>query len=150
MPAQDTPTAPVLVLDTNTLFDWLVFAEPAACAVGQAVQTGRARWLCSEALWAEWAYTLGRPLAARWEPARAQALCQLPSTRAWAAFAPQPGPAALRCRDTDDQKFLDLALAHPGCTLLSRDKALLRLARRAGLAGVRITRAAAWLRESPH
>lgn len=156
MNAQATPDAApstLLVLDSNTVFDWLVFAEPAACAVGAAVQTGAVRWLCSEPLWGEWAYTLARPLAARWEPARQLALANLDAHRRWARFAAQPAPAApagLHCRDADDQKFLDLALAHPGCALLTRDKALLRLARRAAAQRVRITSPAAWLRDSPH
>lgn len=153
MNAQATPNsaAPaLLVLDTNTLFDWLVFAEPAAVAVGAAVQAGTVRWLCSEPLWAEWTYTLERPIATRWEPARKLALANLNEARRWAAFVTQPAEAMLRCRDGDDQKFLDLALAHPGSTLLTRDKALLRLARRAALLRVRIVPGAVWLRESPH
>ncbi|MCA0174764.1 MAG: PIN domain-containing protein [Proteobacteria bacterium] len=153
MNAQATPgTAPIplLILDSNTLFDWLVFAEPAACAVGAAAQAGTVRWLCSEPLWAEWVYTLARPIAARWEPARQLALANLDTPRRWATFAAQPAPAPLRCLDGDDQKFLDLALAHPGSALLTRDKALLRLARRAALHGVRITSATTWVRECPH
>lgn len=153
MNAQATPgTAPIplLILDSNTLFDWLVFAEPAACTVGAAVEAGTVRWLCSEPLWAEWVYTLARPIAARWEPARQLALANLADTRRWPTFASQPAPAALRCRDGDDQKFLDLALAHPGSALLTRDKALLRLTRRAATQGVRIASAATWLRDCPH
>lgn len=44
-----------------------------------------------------------------------------------------PARSAPRCSDPDDQKFIDLAV-HQQATLLSRDKAILRLKRR--LAGV--------------
>lgn len=158
----------VLVLDTNTLFDWLVFGDPAAVAVGHAVRSGRARWLCSEPLWAECSHTLTRPIGPRWELARQLALTNLHAMRTCAVFVTQPVAAPLRCRDADDQKFLDLALAHPGCALLSRDKALLRLTRRAQPLNVRILTPTQWvasgggsgaaarpqatpaLRESPH
>lgn len=151
--AQAAPKTPRLVLDSNTLFDWLVFGEPAACAVGGAVQSGSAQWLCSDALWGEWTHTLARPLASRWEAPRELALTNLPALRACPLFVAQPSGRAipaLRCRDADDQKFLDLALAHAASALLTRDKALLKLARRAAPLGVRITTPARWLVESPH
>jgi predicted nucleic acid-binding protein len=47
-------------------------------------------------------------------------------------------PARLACVDPDDQKFLDAAFASGADWLLTRDKALLALARRAGAAGLRI------------
>ena len=51
---------------------------------------------------------------------------------------PAPDPAPIRCRDPDDQKFIDLALARSAAWLFSRDKALLALARRARSRGVTI------------
>jgi predicted nucleic acid-binding protein len=41
-----------------------------------------------------------------------------------------PDPSLPRCRDRDDQKFLELAFAAKASVLLTRDKALLRLAGR--------------------
>jgi predicted nucleic acid-binding protein len=39
--------------------------------------------------------------------------------------------ARLHCSDPDDQKFIDLAICAGAHTLVSRDKALLKLARKA-------------------
>jgi predicted nucleic acid-binding protein len=50
------------------------------------------------------------------------------------------GEPRLRCRDADDQVFIDLALVHRARWLLTRDKALLALARRARPLGTEILR----------
>ena len=44
-------------------------------------------------------------------------------------------PLTMRCTDEDDQKFIDLALAARAVALLSADRAVLRLARRASRSG---------------
>ena len=69
----------------------------------------------------------------------------------WDACAePCPEPtasvasAALRCTDVDDQKFLDLALATHARWLLSRDRAVVRLARRAASRGITICGPELW------
>jgi predicted nucleic acid-binding protein len=49
----------------------------------------------------------------------------------------------LACTDPDDQKFLDAAFSAAADLLLTRDKALLKLARRAEAAGLLIRRPAA-------
>jgi predicted nucleic acid-binding protein len=48
------------------------------------------------------------------------------------------------CRDPDDQKFIDLALAAKAQWLVSRDKALLALAKRAKARGLLIVKPEAW------
>jgi predicted nucleic acid-binding protein len=62
-----------------------------------------------------------------------------------------PAAAALpswpRCRDTSDQKFVDLALGARAAWLLTRDRALLKLARRCRPYGLRIAPPEAWPRE---
>ena len=54
-----------------------------------------------------------------------------------------PGPP-LRCRDPDDQMFIDLALSARAQWLVTRDRALLVLARRARLRGVTVIRPVDW------
>ena len=69
---------------------------------------------------------------------------------AWERWAVCVEPAVpslaspLRCTDPDDQKFLDLALQLGRCTLLSRDRAVLKLARRAAPLGVTIQSPLHW------
>jgi predicted nucleic acid-binding protein len=53
-------------------------------------------------------------------------------------------PASLRCRDGDDQKFLDLAHFAGARWLISRDRALLDLAKRARHLGFEILTPALW------
>lgn len=118
------------MLDTNVLLDWLVFGHPCGPAIEARLRAGTARWIASAQLQGELAHVLGRGGFSRWQPDAAAI------TAAWARHAnllPAPEPPAarqLRCTDTDDQKFIDFALAHQA-TLLSRDRAVLKLARRA-------------------
>jgi predicted nucleic acid-binding protein len=58
---------------------------------------------------------------------------------------PQVPPGlALHCTDPDDQVFIDLALVAGARWLVTQDRALLRLARRAALRGVVIVPPARW------
>jgi predicted nucleic acid-binding protein len=123
---------PAIVLDTNVVLDWLLFSDPSSASVTAAITQGHVRWLATAAMRAELSDVLGRGLAAE----RDADLGQL--FRNWDAHAqmvadpePPPGAAALRCRDPDDQKFIDLALVMGARWLLSRDRAVLRLARKA-------------------
>lgn len=52
-----------------------------------------------------------------------------------AGMVPLPEIKLPRCADPDDQKFLELALASGAQCLLSKDKALLQLARRTAREG---------------
>jgi predicted nucleic acid-binding protein len=47
-----------------------------------------------------------------------------------------PARPGLRCSDTDDQIFIELALQHRAALLLTRDRAVLRLRRKAALHGL--------------
>ena len=66
------------------------------------------------------------------------------------ADVPEPRFAGegLRCTDADDQKFIDLAVGRGVHALLSRDRAVLRLAPRARRLGVLIATPEAWLRHA--
>jgi putative PIN family toxin of toxin-antitoxin system len=133
-----------VVLDTNTVLDWLVFRDALACGLGAAIISGRLRWLTSPHMLAELRAVLSRPLAPRWDDAREHALTIEVSQ--WAAMCAEPTVAShpLVCRDPDDQVFIDLAREHSPAVLLTRDRALLALRRRAAAFGVVIATAAAW------
>jgi predicted nucleic acid-binding protein len=136
---QTMPDKPLAVIDTQVLLDWLVFADPSVAHWSAAVERQELRWIACPAMRAEFEHMVSHPRFARWQPRREQALS------VFDRYAePQPDPAAgsprLRCRDADDQVFIDLALAHRARWLLTRDKALLALARRARGLGVEIVK----------
>jgi putative PIN family toxin of toxin-antitoxin system len=129
------------VLDTNVWLDWLVFEDPAVEPL-RAAHARRALDIAgSAALRAELAHVLARPaLRERAAVSRARRALAAPLPEAdrllatydtlVRACADAVG-CALECRDPDDQPFLDLAVARQARWLLTRDRALLRLARAA-------------------
>lgn len=116
------------VVDTNVWLDLLVFADPAAEPLGQALRAGRLRALRDAATEAELAAVLQRPQFAARPGAR-----DLPELLArWQTLAERCAPARpapWRCRDPGDQKFLDLAFGNAASLLVTKDRALLELAR---------------------
>jgi putative PIN family toxin of toxin-antitoxin system len=124
-----TGHAPRVVLDTNVWLDLLVFRDPRAARLDAALHAGAVVAAVDNACTEEWRRVLGYPALAL-EPARRAAVdaefVRL-SLRLDAASPSRPLP---RCRDPDDQKFLELALVCGARWLISRDRALLMLARR--------------------
>jgi putative PIN family toxin of toxin-antitoxin system len=135
-------TAPLIVLDTNVLLDWLVFLDPQVRPVVQAVQSGQVTWLATRSMQEE----MERVLTYQWISARSPDLSAI--RQAWAAHARfvdgEAGRAPIRCKDPDDQKFIDLAVAAGARWLLSKDRELLKLARRAARLGVVVQRPQEW------
>jgi uncharacterized protein len=151
MPAQDKPeyaTANALevVLDTNVVLDWQVFRDPAAAPLVAALETGRLRWVATQAMLDELADVLTRPLPDRFESKRKHSLTLHFSDLCMVLPSPSVAAAGrLICSDPADQKFIDLAVSRPCRWLFSHDKALLRLARRAQDRGVIVTPPRAWV-----
>ena len=133
-----------VVLDTNTVLDWLVFGEPSARAVGAAITDGRLRWLTSPRMLSELQAALRRPLNPRWDRTREHALTIDVAKMVLMCTEPAIASGRLLCRDPDDQVFIDLARAHAPAVLLTRDRALLSLRRRAATFGVQVATAVAW------
>lgn len=140
MPSPEIDLEPALiVLDTNVVLDWLVFRDPSCLALGMAIEAGQLRWLATEALRREWDTVLARGVGA----ARTPDPLWLDATwKRHARLVPPAPPAGghppCRCTDPDDQKFIDLALHAGARWLLSRDRAVLKLAPRARRAGLSI------------
>ncbi len=128
---------PGVVIDTNIVLDLLVFSDPASQALHQALSGGQLRWLATAAMRDELQRVLGYPqIAPRLAYYRLGPDEVLARYDAWAqTVAPAPR-ATMVCKDADDQKFIDLAVAHQAL-LLSKDRAVLRLAKRLLAAGVR-------------
>lgn len=144
---QERPQAPArpcrVVLDTNVMLDTLVFGELACAPWHAALREHRLRAVVDLATWAEWVQVIGRKLPARWEASRERALTSGPDfdVERWDAAVPA-APQGLQVSDPDDQKFMDLGLACGARWLLTRDKALLRLARPAARHGLQVLRPA--------
>jgi putative PIN family toxin of toxin-antitoxin system len=133
--------APAVVLDTNVVLDWLVFHDSRVQPLADALQARRLRWLACPAMRDELGHMLAHPSLARWQPDREQALTVFDTT-AWLCLP--PARSRLLCTDADDQVFIDLALAEKAQWLLTHDRALLKLARRARTHGVRVATPDAW------
>lgn len=133
-----------MVLDTNVVLDWLVFRNPGGRPLFDAIEAGQVRWLVTASMRDELAHVLGRGVAAAWSP---DVVGILESWRLLAQDVAPPRPdgeaGRLRCTDPDDQKFIDLALAQARW-LVSRDRAVLKLGKRASRLGVQFVPPERW------
>lgn len=136
---------PAIVIDTQSVMDWLVFRDGRVQALAAAVSTGSLRWLVAPEMRDELRHVLNRGVAARYMPDLTFIERQF-DAHALMVASPEPQPPATRlvCRDPDDQKFVDLALAAKARWLISRDKAVLALAKRAKLRGLAILTPERW------
>jgi len=134
--------APAVVLDTNIVLDLFVFADEAAAGLRAALEAGALRWIATAEMRGELARVLAYPqIAPRLAHHALSAEAVLARFDRHARIAEPAAKAPFTCKDPDDQRFVDLAAAH-GAWLLSKDKAVLALARR--LARVGATVAPRW------
>ncbi len=142
--------SPMVVLDTNAVLDWLVFGNPESDALAAAILAGELRWVATLPMRDELAHVLARGHLDGWKPdasavwAAWDAHCRIIAT----PISNGP-PGRLRCSDPDDQKFIDLAVAAPARWLVSRDRAVLKLARRLRERGIEVTTPPKWAALSP-
>ena len=132
MAAVPGPAAQRLVLDTNVVLDLLHFRDPGVAAVAAALREGRAVAVTSDECLEELRRVLACPGFALDAAAQGALLDQYAAlcTGCDAPAGALP-PEFTRCTDCDDQKFLELAWRSGAHCLVTKDKALLRLARRA-------------------
>ena len=120
----------MIVLDTNIVLDAFVFNDPLAQSLKQALKAGQLKWLATHAMRDELARVLAypkiMPRLAFYQISASDVLDEFDRRVQFVAVAPK---ASVTCRDPDDQKFIDLAVAHKS-TLLSKDGAVLCMAKR--------------------
>lgn len=126
---EQTAPVPLLVLDTNVVLDWVAFGDARVRPVVDAIERGLLRAATSSACLQELRRALG------YAQLKLDAAAQASAFERYAAQAQvfeMPGPEAVarmpQCEDRDDQKFLELAWHVRASHLLTRDKALLKLA----------------------
>jgi putative PIN family toxin of toxin-antitoxin system len=124
-----------IVIDTNVCLDLFVFNDPRWGELLGAIENGTVEAITRADCRDEYHIVLhyphlpldqqSRPLAA----ARFDALIKL-------VAPPQSGVRLPVCTDKDDQKFLELARDAQADVLITKDKALLKLARRLAREGM--------------
>ena len=123
-----------VVLDTNVVLDLVVFRDPCVTALRAAIDAKRVNALACPDTLAELRRVIAYPAFCLDAPGQDAAVGWYES-RIELADSPPAHPHLPRCRDADDQKFLDLAWAANAAHLVTKDKALLVLARRVAKLG---------------
>jgi predicted nucleic acid-binding protein len=128
-----------IVLDTNICLDLFVFRDPRWSDLRTALSAGTVEAVTRPDCRREWLHVLNYPHLPLDDASRARAIDEFDAQVTCADYPAVPqAPAAPRlpvCKDTDDQKFLELARDAGAQALITKDKALLKLARRAGRDG---------------
>jgi putative PIN family toxin of toxin-antitoxin system len=119
-----------VVLDTNIVLDAFVFDDPAARPLKQALASHQLQWIATKAMRDELArvltYSKLTPRMVFYKVTAAHVLAQFDGQ---ATLVDTAAKATVTCKDPDDQKFIDLAVAHKA-VLLSKDKAVLCMKKR--------------------
>jgi predicted nucleic acid-binding protein len=136
---------PGIVLDTNVALDWLAFRDPRVRGVAQAILQHHVGWLSCPQMRSELLHMLAHRSLAHCAPdtTRARALLDAHARLLTDPVATAQPPRPV-CTDADDQIFVDLALEHRARWLLTRDKALLKLARKLATRGLQVMEPGQW------
>lgn len=121
------------VLDTNVVLDLFHFADPAASPILQALEAGKLICWSDEETHAELKRVLTYPEFKLNVEQASRLLLRYEKLIRWAEFDHAIPCRLPLCKDPDDQKFLELAARTGASLLISKDKALLTLARKPGI-----------------
>lgn len=128
-----------IVIDTNVCLDLFVFRDPRWAALLTALKDGSVKAVTRDDCRMEWLIVLRYPHLPLDEESRPRAAaefdalveCLPPEQLPRREDIPLPV-----CKDPDDQKFLELSRDANAALLITKDKALLKLARRTARAGL--------------
>lgn len=126
------PRAPRVVLDSNVWIDILVFDDPDTRPIHAALKTGALRALINARCLAELTHVLDYPQFVARDVDKEAALAAVTQLTEFVTpeACDEDAVPLPKCRDRDDQKFLELAHASRADWLVSKDRAVLKLARR--------------------
>jgi putative PIN family toxin of toxin-antitoxin system len=137
-----------VVLDTNVCLDLFVFHDSRWNSLLAALRDGQLEAVTRSDCRDEWCIVLNYPHLPLDEHSRAQAMQDYDTHIACIAITESRPRMEVRlpiCRDPDDQKFLEIARDAAAHTLITKDKALLKLARKTARDGLfRIITPEAW------
>lgn len=126
-----TAAVPLLVLDTNVVLDWVAFNDARMQPIAAAIERGALRAATSGACLQELRSVLGYAQVKLDCAAQALAFARYSANATVFETGELAAASGLPlCEDPDDQKFLELAWHARASHLLTRDKALLKLAHR--------------------
>ena len=133
---QAKPGAQAWVIDTNIVLDLWLFEDPATIPLRAALQSGAISHLATDSMRDELERVLAYPhLVKRMAKSNIQAQDILNRFDEYLLAAEPAAKAACTCKDPDDQKFIDLAVAHAS-PLLIKDNAILCMKKRLLQSGV--------------
>ena len=125
-----------IVIDTNIILDQFVFGDPMAAPLRQQLDAGTLGWVATQPMRDELERVLAYPqIVPRMDfygRSAAEVLGHFDRLVRRVEVAPK---TTATCKDADDQKFIDLAVAH-GARLLSKDRAVLCMKKRLLALGV--------------
>jgi len=124
------------VIDTNIVLDLWLFEDPATGPLRAALQSGLIAHLATSSMRDELERVLTYPhIIKRMAKSKLQAQDILSRFDEHHLLAEPAVKAPCTCKDPDDQKFIDLAVAH-AVPLLSKDAAILCMKKRLLQSGV--------------
>lgn len=118
-----------LVLDTNTVLALWMFRDPTLARLRECIEAGAFTLLIRADAIRELRQVLSRPRFGLEETIQHALLAGYLSRVTQVPAPSTPSDDLPACRDAEDQKFLEIARDGAAHALLTRDKALLRLAR---------------------
>jgi putative PIN family toxin of toxin-antitoxin system len=138
-----------IVLDTNVCIDLFVFRDPRWERLLHAVEKREVEAVTRKDCRNEWLLVLNYPHFPLDETSRTQARSRFDALiHSLEVVQPSQGIILPVCKDREDQKFLELALQAEASTLITKDKALLKLAKRLTRNGLfSVLTPEAWTRE---
>ena len=149
IPASPPVSPERIVLDTNVCLDLFVFHDPRWNALLAAIESGAVQALTRADCKMEYMLVLHYPHLPLGDESRAVSAARFEALITVLA-PPESGVRLPVCSDKDDQKFLELARDSGADILITKDKALLKLARKTKQAGMfRIMVPEAWMAQTP-
>lgn len=126
-----------VVLDTNVCIDLFVFRDIRWTFLLNALKDRSIEAVTRSDCRMEWLIVLNYPHLPLNEESRKQAIHEFDSLIT-CTDKDDTAPAVTLpvCKDKDDQKFLEIALLSGACSLITKDKALLKLSKRTARAGL--------------